>query len=63
MPGIHPTSARQVRFAFAAERRGEMPPGTARRWAHRLRCFNLARKGKMPTECRAALRILERARG
>jgi hypothetical protein len=28
-----PETARQRRWSFAAEARGELPPGTARRWA------------------------------
>jgi len=27
-------SKRQMRWMFAAEKRGELPKGTARRWAH-----------------------------
>lgn len=30
-------SKRQQRFMFAAEARGELAPGTARRWAHHTR--------------------------
>lgn len=60
MPGIHPTSARQVRYAFAAERRGQMPRGTAKKWAHRWRCWELDRKGKpLPKSCLSAIRMLD----
>jgi hypothetical protein len=29
-----PETARQRRWSFAAEKRGEIPKGSARRWAH-----------------------------
>lgn len=32
---LEPRTAQQLRWAFAAERRGELPLGTAQRWAHR----------------------------
>lgn len=55
MPGIHPRSRQQVRWAFAAEARGELRPGAstpwtspvarekrsiAREWAHRWKCWS-----------------------
>lgn len=30
-------SKRQMRFMFAAEARGDIPKGTARRWAHKTK--------------------------
>jgi len=54
MPGIHPSSRKQVRWAFAAESRGLLRPGPdtpwtspeaknaqsiAREWAHRWKCW------------------------
>jgi hypothetical protein len=32
----HPTSKKQLRWAYAAESRGEVPKGTARRWSKRV---------------------------
>jgi hypothetical protein len=58
MPGIHPTSRRQVRYAFAAERRGEMPKGTAREWAHRWRCWTAPPSLPVPAGCADAMRLL-----
>jgi hypothetical protein len=59
MPGIHPTSRRQIRYAFAAESRGEMPKGTGARWAHDWKCWT---KKPVPKGCRAAMKILSDAR-
>jgi hypothetical protein len=54
MPGIHPASRKQVRWAFAAEARGQFRPkadttwtssaakadrSLAREWAHRYKCW------------------------
>jgi len=54
MPGIHPSSRKQVKWAFAAEARGQLRPSPAtpwtspeakskgsiaREWAHRLKCW------------------------
>jgi len=36
----HPVSARQQRWAFAAESRGELKPGTARKWSRRVKRKN-----------------------
>lgn len=33
---VHPTSEAQVKWAWAAESRGELPKGTARKWAKRF---------------------------
>jgi hypothetical protein len=59
MPGIHPASQQQVRWAFAAEARGQLraSPGTtwtareakasgslAREWAHRWKCWSWDKK-------------------
>jgi hypothetical protein len=33
----HPTSSRQERWAHAAEARGDLPRGTARRWSRRAK--------------------------
>lgn len=57
MPGIHPTSRRQVRYAFAAEARGELPRGTARRWAHRWKCWTNP-SASLTKECREAMHII-----
>jgi len=37
MPCDRPSSKKQLRWAFAAEERGELPKGTARRWARKMK--------------------------
>jgi len=37
MPCDRPSSKKQLRWAFAAEERGELPRGTARRWARKYK--------------------------
>lgn len=59
MPGIHPSSRRQIRYAFAAESRGEMPKGTGKKWAHDWKCWTTK---PVPKGCRAAMKILSDAR-
>lgn len=58
MPGLHPKSLRQVRYAFAAEARGEMPKGTGRKWAHRWKCWTAPPSQPLPAGCADAMRIL-----
>ncbi len=44
----HPVSEQQRRWAFAAEERGELPKGTARKWSRRVKGEDLpGRTGKM----------------
>jgi hypothetical protein len=64
MPGIHPSSWRQVRYAFAAEARGEFPAKKAREWAHRWKCWTWdeSARGKLPKDCKDAIELLERVR-
>lgn len=52
-----PETARQRRWSFAAERRGELPKGTAKRWARETKaycCGNCA-KGKRCTKRKRCL--------
>jgi hypothetical protein len=37
MPCERPSSKKQLRWAFAAEERGELPEGTAERWAEKYK--------------------------
>jgi len=61
MPAIHPRSRRQVRWAFAAERRGEFPRGKAREWAHRWKCWTwAASRGPLPRDCADAMELLDK---
>lgn len=61
MPGIHPSSSKQVRWAFAAERRGQLRPSPstpwtsdvakmegsiAREWGHRWKCWSWDEKAR-----------------
>ena len=41
-----PESARQRRWSFAAEARGELPKGTAKRWARETKKFCAKCRGK-----------------
>lgn len=65
MPGIHPSSPQQVRWAFAAEARGKFPAGMAREWAHRYKCWTWdsnSRGGPLPKDCVDAVKILSKIR-
>ena len=65
MPGIHPTSRKQVQWAFYAEKQGKLPPGTAREWAHNWKCWTWdagARGGPLPKECKEAMQALDEIR-
>jgi hypothetical protein len=42
----HPVSERQRRWAFAAEARGELPPGKARQWSRRWKRRQARRRGR-----------------
>lgn len=59
MPGIHPSSRQQVRWAFAAESRGQFPKGKAREWAHNWKCWT---KVPMPPGCGPAMKVLDNVR-
>jgi len=59
MPGIHPSSRQQVRWAFAAESRGQFPKGKAREWAHNWKCWT---KVPLPPGCGPAMKILSDVR-
>lgn len=59
MPGIHPSSRQQVRWAFAAESRGQFPKGKAREWAHNWKCWT---KVPMPPGCGPAMKVLNDVR-
>lgn len=48
-----------MRYAFAAEARGEMPKGTGRRWAHRWKCWTKP-GASLTAACADAMRILDR---
>jgi len=53
-----PESPRQRRWSFAAEARGELPKGTARRWARETKkwCERCRKKhGTCGTACRPRL--------
>jgi len=63
MPGIHPSSRRQVKWAFAAEARGQFPKKMAREWAHRWKCWTWdkkARGGGLPKDCKDAIDLLQK---
>lgn len=41
-----PATKKQLRWAFAAEERGELELGTAQRWAKETRAYHKKRKAK-----------------
>ena len=46
-----PASEKQIRYAFAAEGRGEMPKGTGERWARERK--NYCKKHRRSGDCKA----------
>lgn len=46
MPGPHPVSQAQKRWAFSAEKRGELPKGKAKEWAERVKGKDLPETSK-----------------
>lgn len=59
MPGIHPSSSRQLRLMFALESRGQVPKGTARKQAHDWKCWT--KKPGSPG-CKASTKLLAKLR-
>jgi len=62
-----PETAKQRRWSFAAEARGELPPGTAKRWAEETKAYEARRKPRRRkrfccSACAKGKRCVKRAR-